>query len=62
MKKVLLTFAVVALGASFTSCKKEYTCECGEGDTKVVTTAEFKKKADAEAWCEGSSLGFCELK
>lgn len=62
MKKVLLFVAVVGFAATFSSCKKEYTCVCGEGSNAIETSAEFKKKADAEAWCEGSSLGICELK
>ncbi len=61
MKKVLAILAVAGIIGA-TSCKKEYTCECTVLGTTTSTTAEFKKKADAEEWCEDGSGGVCELK
>ena len=70
MKKVLSLVAVVALAASFTSCTKEYTCDCTvEGwDDWYDWTAEYKK-ADAEEACDATEAavqafdanGSCEL-
>lgn len=68
MKKVSLFLSAVALVATISSCSKEYTCECsGTGITSSTTTAEFKKKADAEAWCNksyssGGATITCKLK
>lgn len=61
MKKV---FILAAVGGLFfvTSCKKTYTCECTVLGTTTSVEAEFKKKADAEAWCEDDSAGLCSLK
>jgi hypothetical protein len=35
MKKITL-FALLALGVSFTSCKKDRTCTCTETQTEVI--------------------------
>jgi hypothetical protein len=59
MKKVFSIVAMVALVATFTSCKKDYTCEC----VTTVNGAEMGRasatknlsKSDAEEWCSGSS-------
>lgn len=61
MKKVLAILAVAGIIGA-TSCKKEYTCECEVLGVKSSTTAEFKKKSEAEEWCEDGSSGYCELK
>ncbi len=77
MKKLFIAVAVVGLAISFSSCAKDYTCECVStldgveiGTTEM--TAEFSKSSDAENWCSGTStsstvLGItsgteCELK
>lgn len=69
MKKVLSLVAVVALAASFTACKKDYTCDCtytwSDGSTTDYSYELLKsKKKDAEAWCDSynSYSGYeCEL-
>ena len=50
MKKVLTIAAVVALTASFTSCRKDYTCDCS--DDWYDTELPNYKKSEAEAACE----------
>ncbi|RYM35111.1 hypothetical protein ERX46_06965 [Brumimicrobium glaciale] len=46
MKKVL--FVGMVFGAmALTSCKKDYKCEVGSGDTKIVT--EYKDLTQSEA-------------
>lgn len=62
MKKVLLIASAIAmLGA--VSCKKDYTCACGE----IKYTYENVKKSDAEDACDLQSSLFslggvsCEL-
>ena len=57
MKKFILPLMAVGFIFAGTSCKKSYTCNCAG----ITTTAEFSKKADAEAWCETGSAGLCEL-
>jgi hypothetical protein len=63
MKKVLTIAAVVALTASFTSCKKDYTCDCtytyevlGVEET-VDYTYEYNKvkKKDATEACDAAN-------
>ncbi|MEX0813932.1 MAG: hypothetical protein WD048_17060 [Chitinophagales bacterium] len=49
MKKMLLVFAVAGMAFGFSSCKKDYTCEC---DGTVVGTFENTKKSDAEDACD----------
>ena len=47
MKKVL--FVGMVFGAlALTSCKKDYTCTYGSGDTKVVTEFKDLKKSEAD--------------
>lgn len=59
MKKVSLFIAVVAITAIFSSCKKDYTCECtstyGGISTSASVTAKMTKK-DAKEWCEGYNV------
>lgn len=68
MKKITLLAAAGIVAFSFSSCKKEYTCECsGAGYPTTTVTAEFKKKKDAESWCNVStttagSTYSCKLK
>lgn len=49
MKKVLAILAIAAFAASFTSCKKEYTCECT--DMYGTVTEKTEKGKDATAAC-----------
>ncbi len=54
MKKALILVAAVAMGATFTSCKKDFTCKC-EGDISYTITET--KKNIAKALCEDSGYG-----
>ena len=49
MKKVLTIAAVVALTASFTSCRKDYTCDCSD-DIYDTELPNYTKSA-AENTC-----------
>jgi hypothetical protein len=63
MKKVLTFVAVIALAASFTACKKDYTCECtytyDVAGTSTTTDTSYEmngyKKKDATAACDLSN-------
>ncbi len=60
MKKTFL-FAAVLGALTFTSCKKDYTCDCTSALFKTansgvdITATEYSKvkKKDAEEACEG---------
>jgi hypothetical protein len=60
MKKVLSLVAVVALAASFTACKKDWTCSCTYtytvGDTEYTYDYSYDylktKKKDAQEACD----------
>lgn len=57
MKKVLLG-AIVIAAASFTSCKKDYTCTCtteGNGSSATASTTITATKSDAEAACNSTT-------
>lgn len=65
MKKLFALLAVVAL---FTACKKDYTCECtilGSTESAVI---EDVKKSEAKDSCDAANAiavafgGSCELK
>ncbi len=68
MKKIasiISTVAAVAIVATLSSCKKNYTCECcvdcvGTGEICTSETRKLKKK-EAQEWCdEGeTSSGGC---
>lgn len=70
MKKIIF-YSVAIIAISFTSCKKDQTCECsGEGNgvtTSASSTAKLTNKK-AKEWCEekgGTVNGVttkCELK
>lgn len=49
MSLVLGVAFVVAIG--FTSCKKDYTCDCTINGVKSSSTIENAKKGDAEDAC-----------
>ncbi len=58
MKKTMAIAALLVVAATFTSCKKEYTCECvtESGGIKTTTTSTIKdtKKKATDA-CESLS-------
>jgi hypothetical protein len=70
MKKVLLFSAAVLVAAStFTSCKKDYTCDCSGGTlTASSTPIKDAKKKDAQDACDALNViaaiggGTCTLK
>ncbi len=70
MKKSLLFAAAFALVAtSFTSCKKDWTCECKEDSTGTVVssvTISNSRQPEAKTACEAQNLagtGYnCSLK
>lgn len=52
MKK-LITLSLLGLTlASFTSCKKDWTCTCIDGYSSDVTLMKDKTKKDAKAACD----------
>jgi hypothetical protein len=58
MKKLsLLSIAALFVATTFTSCKKDYTCECTDKIDNTVDKFEYKKvkKADAEDACNTTS-------
>ena len=67
MKKSLLILGVAFMAITFSSCEKEYTCECTVWGLTQSDTQEMKK-SDAEDWCAKSNTdaatwgGSCELK
>lgn len=68
MKKVMI-LAAALFAVSFTSCKKEYTCECTYTNTTLNSTSTIKStKKDAEDKCNTLSSaaaaigGSCTLK
>lgn len=69
MKKITLIAAVALLAVSFTSCKKEYTCECTYSNTTLNSSSTIKTtKKDAEDKCSTLNSaaspvgGSCSLK
>lgn len=65
MKKTLL-FAIAIVSIGFTSCKKDYSCECTENG-QVVLTAEMEntRRPEASAACKlagTNSTMECKLK
>jgi len=56
MKRILLFSAAVLVAAStFTSCKKQYYCNCTNGTDKEYYDLGSQKKKDADAACTASS-------
>lgn len=51
MKKIFSLLAVVAILASFTSCKKDYTCTCTIAGVDTATPLDDQSKSDAEDAC-----------
>ncbi|GAB4449086.1 MAG: hypothetical protein OHK0036_05560 [Bacteroidia bacterium] len=72
MKKIVSIIGAVALVATLSSCKKNWTCECCTScsgtNTCVSGTSGKMKKKDAESWCSqgnttyGSCSTSCNLK
>lgn len=68
-KSSLFAFAALIVAASFTSCKKDYTCECKDS-AGTVTSIPLKdaSKTDATDACNVSDAlyklggGSCTLK
>lgn len=53
MKKVITVAGFILVGAFlFTSCKKDWTCNCQNGENYPI---KKKTKRDAESVCEGKS-------
>jgi hypothetical protein len=57
MKKVLLSVAVIAALASFSSCKKDYTCTCNFSGQTFTYELKDLSKSDAETACDVYSIG-----
>lgn len=67
MKKIAPIAAIALVAVMFTSCKKEYTCECSVNGAVVSTTTFKAKKSDAESSCNatatmGTTTMSCKLK
>lgn len=67
MKKIAPIAAIALFAVAFTSCKKEYTCECSIDGTVVgSTTIKDTKKKAKDACNQTSSFGGitakCEIK
>lgn len=69
MKKLTIIAATAFLAVSFTSCKKDYTCECTYSNTALNSTSTVKTtKKDAEDKCNTLNTaaspvgGTCKLK
>lgn len=55
MQKTHLIILVIAIGAMFTSCKKDWTCTCSDaGGEPQVLPINNTSRADAEAACSFS--------
>lgn len=69
MKKIAPIVAIALLAASFTSCKKDYTCKCSipSGAAQDIPMNKAKKK-DAKSACDAANTtwssagGSCTLK
>lgn len=53
MKKIAPIVAI-ALGAMFTSCKKDYTCTCTVGTDSYAIPLKDVKKSDAKDACNAA--------
>lgn len=54
MKKVTSIALIALFAIGFTSCKKDYTCECTLDGTVIASYTYTKvKKNDAESACTG---------
>lgn len=71
MKKFMMIALVMAGSAvMFSSCKKDYTCECKDSDGKQISASTYdkQKKSKAKKLCKAENLGMafaggsCKLK
>lgn len=70
MKKLIIAIAVVGFVVSFSSCKKDYTCDCTYASQTISAEIKDSKKGDAEDTCDaleatyklGDPSASCELK
>lgn len=68
MKKFAPIAAIALFAIAFTSCKKDYTCECTVLGTTVPTEFKDVKKKDAQDDCDKLDAsakivdGNCKLK
>ncbi len=70
MKKITMIAVAALLAVSFTSCKKDYTCECKYPNNSGLNSSSVIKttKSDAKTKCETLSNaakgagGSCALK
>lgn len=68
MKKSTLILGAAIVALSFTSCKKEYTCECTVNGTVFGSTTITETKSNAETACNAGDseiMGIvtdCEIK
>ena len=63
MKKLVVLVPLVFAGlVLFSSCKKDWTCECNVFGATIPITIEDSTKKDAKAECEDDSNGACKLK
>jgi hypothetical protein len=72
MKKIYLSILGLSILAafSFTSCKKDYTCECTVSGQKLTLSLEKYKKNDAKDACDAAQVTYrngdpaatCDLK
>ena len=58
MKKILAILAVAAFAASFTSCKKDYTCECSWNGTSIGSATIHATKGKSTSVCNELSATY----
>lgn len=63
MKKIVLLSSFALMGVVlFSSCKKDWVCECTVFGYTGSVVIEDETKKDAKAECEDDSNGACTLK
>lgn len=67
MKKIAPIAALVVLALGFTSCKKDYSCDCTVNGVTTKSPINDAKKKDAKEACDAANAiysiggGSCEL-
>jgi hypothetical protein len=67
MKKIAPIAALALLAVAFTSCKKDYSCDCTIGGQTTKNPINDAKKKDAKDACDALNVfaqlggGSCEL-
>jgi hypothetical protein len=64
MKKItLVAVAALVMGSMFTSCKKDYTCDCKDSAGVAQTAIPYTKvkKADAKKACDALNTTWTAL-